>query len=454
MEKKKSKLFQKVKIPKRLARPIEVAKILNNDMTRCDLFKHASAMAYVTLFSLIPSLAAVFALISLFKPFLGEEGSLYTMAKDFILQNLAAGSGEQVIQYIESFIMNLNLTKIGITGFAGTIVTLVLLLRQIEIALNQIWLVKKERNIFTRFIYFWTFLTFGTFVIGIAIGVISGFNFESLNPFDKSVNVSVGHGVRTFFTTFLSSMVFFSFVYKIVPNTVVSFKDAFFGALPATILFTIASKFFGLYTNSFTNYAAVYGALAAVPVFLLWLYVLWLITLLGALLAWRSQQGFTLHNKMDKSADKSVRVRYRNNKIQAALPYLTLLLIYQRFASAKGNGIQGCEIVDALRFPVSWVSDALDILLEHKLVIAGSDSQTDISNDAAQNFYFPTTPAETLTLETVFARLGADVFAWLEEWKTDWPNDVKEILRTLWQAQADAMPDITMAKALQKFSTN
>lgn len=445
------KFLSKRKIPKKLVRPLAIAKILMHDMNRCDLFKHASAMAYVTLFSLIPSLAAVFALISLFKPFLGEEGSIYNMAKDFILQNLAAGSGEQVVAYIESFIQNLNLTKIGITGFAGTIVTLVLLLRQIEIALNRIWLVKKERNILTRFIYFWTFLTFGTFVIGIAIGVISGFNFSALNPFGDTVNVTVGHGIRTFVTTFLSTFLFFMFIYKIVPNCYVSYRDAFFGALPATILFYIGSQFFGLYTSSFTNYAAVYGALAAVPVFLLWLYVLWLITLLGSLLSWRSQQGFAMDDDMDEDkADITAREKYRNNELQLALPFLITLMVYHRFLEGAGKGVAGTEISTALNFPAPWVSDALEVLLDLGLIVAGSDAKGEISGDPLQNAFFPTTSPDKITLDKLFAKLGSDAGAWLKEWKHDWPVNIKSVVETVWRLEAQCLPKTTIAEVLKK----
>ena len=118
-------------------------------------------MAYVTLFSLVPSLAAVFTLLGLFLPILGEHSNLMDMARQFLFKNLATGSGTSVIEYLDRYIAGLNLKRIGMSAFAGLIVTLIILLRQIEEALNRIWMVHKARTMMTRFIYFWLFLVGG-----------------------------------------------------------------------------------------------------------------------------------------------------------------------------------------------------------------------------------------------------------------------------------------------------
>ncbi len=137
--------------------PAKVFRVLRLDAERSDLFKHASGMAYVTLFSLVPSLAAVFALISLFKPVFGPGSQIFDLVQSFILTNLATGTGQMVTSHIRGFLANLNMTKIGLTGFLGLIFSLVLILRQIELAFNTIWQVSKPRHVIMRFIYFWTF---------------------------------------------------------------------------------------------------------------------------------------------------------------------------------------------------------------------------------------------------------------------------------------------------------
>jgi membrane protein len=427
--------LKKIKTPSYLLRPLEIAKILLHDMTRADVFKHASAMAYVTLFSLIPSLAATFSVIALFKPFLGEDSELLALAKNFILSNLAAGSGEQVIQYIESFLANLDIGKIGITGFVGIVFTLILLLRQIEIALNMIWLVRKPRNPLTRFIYFWTFLTLGTFVIGLSVGIVSGFSLASLNPFGNTVDVRSGFLAEV--VPFVSAFVFFTMTYKIVPNCFVTLKDAAFGAIPASIIFTLATKLYGWYAGNLTNYKAIYGAMAALPSFLFWLYILWLITLFGSLLSWRSQQGFALSDDMDdKNRKRTPEEKLRNHQIQAVSPYLALLAIYQKFASGDGKGVSGLELTQKLNLPAPWVTEALDVLTASGFVVASQDQSGKLVSGDLKNKYFPAFPADNLSVGELRAKLNVGATHWLDQWDHKWPIDFKPVVAMVWGSDA------------------
>ena len=114
------------------------------DIQRCDVFHHAYSMAYVSLLSLIPSLSAIFAVLSLFSPLLESDSQFIGDVRRFLLEHLASGSGAQVVSQIEGFLQNLDVRKIGLTGFAGTLVTLILLLKQIEMALNRIFQVKNR----------------------------------------------------------------------------------------------------------------------------------------------------------------------------------------------------------------------------------------------------------------------------------------------------------------------
>jgi len=281
-----------------LKRIITALKIFIDDIERCDLFKHASAMAYATLFSLIPSLAVTFALISVFKPFVGDGSTVFNELKFFILQNLTAGSGQQLIGHIETFMSNLDMKKIGLTGFAGLLVTLVFLLRQIEIALNRIWRVRKPRNMVTRFVYFWTFLTLGSFMTGLVVGIVSGFDLASLNPFETN-SLKEGKNFLLSLIPFFATWGFFTLLYKIVPNCFVKFYYAATGAFVSSLLLNIGSGLYGWFTVNFTSYQAIYGALAAIPLFLMWLYVLWIITLLGSLISWRLTESKVFEKKLN-----------------------------------------------------------------------------------------------------------------------------------------------------------
>lgn len=408
---------------------LHIVRVIVDDMVRCDLFKHASAMSYVTVFSLIPSLAAIFGVISFFKPVLGKDSVIISQIKSFILNNLATGTGEVVVQYVDNFISNLDLTNIGITGFAGTIVSLALLLKQIEVAFNKIWYVKQARNIFTRFIYFWTFLTLGTFILGITLGILSGFNLKNLIPFVGNTQY-YSNPFISFFVTWVGIFVFFVVLYKIVPNCFVPLKYAISGALPSSILFFLAGKFYSIYVTSFTNYKIVYGALWAIPVFLMWIYILWVIALGGALLSWRIQKSFILEkDPLKDNENLSYDKKYVNYRIQTILPYLVIFAICYRFLKADGVGLSLKEIIRSFKLPPAWIMDVLDFLVDLKLVIRRSPLDND--EEYYESQYFPAIPLEKLMIKDLIQKIGRPFIEWVNGWDCACDLNYKSLLKNI-----------------------
>ena len=401
--------------------------IIRSDVKRCDLLKHASAMAYLLVLSIIPTLAAIFSLISLFKPLLGKDGGFLVEAEQFVLKHLATGSGEQVVEYLEKFLANLDITKIGLTGFAGLIVSLALFLNQIEEALNRIWLVPKARNLFTRFIYFWTFLTLGAFLAALAVGVVSGFSFSNMVPFGD-VAVKQGSGIAKFLMPFASSYIFFFFLYKVVPNCRVPSKDAAIGALVATILVQVAGGVYGSYITKFTKYQVVYGALAAVPMFLFWLYLNAIIILFGALMSWRLEQGFLMEGTTDNGKNQSARERLRNTHLQALMPFVVLSAIYQKFLSADGKGFSGRELAEKMFVPATWILTALEALEDMGYIHAIAAPGAELAEGYLANQFVPAFPADEVNVEKLLGDLMQSSRDWINDWQCELPVDVKKSL--------------------------
>lgn len=417
------------------------AKTILDDFSRCNLFKDASAMAYVTLFSLVPSIAVVLALISAFEPFLGKESGLVVEIQGFILSNLATGSGEQAIEYLTQFISNLNFTRIGLTGFAGMLVTLILLLRQIEFAFNRIWQIQKGRHFWTRIIYFWLFLTLGSFIVILAIGFTAEFQLSNLNPFGD------GEKELGWFSSFvptLATFCFYSLLYKIVPNTFVPIRYAAIGAIPATIVCRVAFAFYGVYAVKFTHYQAAYGALAAIPSFLMWLYLLWLISLAGAVIAWRAEQGFAASNRMEDDSDSSPEALMRNLRLRELSLPLSLMVIYDRFRNGAGEGITGKEISQKLNFPAFWVAQTLESLLAFNFIVA-AESENLESGDPLLKKYFPSKPADKFSTEELAERIKMPTSNWLKEWTYDWPLNLQEAAEKVWLHAQDKTGGASMS---------
>lgn len=339
-----------------------------HDIKRCNILQSAYSMAYVSLLSLIPSLAAIFAVISLFSPMMDESSGLVDQTRRFLLEHLAAGSGEQAIGYMEGFIDNLDVQKVGLTGFAGTLVTLILLLRQIELALNHIFRIKESRGLVTRFINFWTFSTLGAFSLTLFFATLS--SYES-TEFEQILTI-LGRSASKIFM-----IVLFTLMYKVIPNCNVHTRAAFAGGVFATLLLQLAGSLFSSYIHLFSNYQAVYGAaLAALPTFLLWLYIIWLIVLLGALVTWRLHIGtraiFTEHISGSgyEQADETLARLY--------LPSVIAMMTAKDFMTGHAKGLREEDFAKNIEVPIDWIRDALDLLQSRKIIsIARSEDNSE-----------------------------------------------------------------------------
>lgn len=440
------KKLESVPLPARAKRPVGALIVMIQDFTRCDLPKQASAMAYVTLLSLVPSLVAVFCVLSLFSPMLGK-GSMMATVREFVLSNLAANSGQQVVSYLDKMIAGLDLKKIGWQSFASVLVTLILLLRQIEEALNRIWLVRKGRNVFTRFMYFWTFLTLGTVVIAIIVGMSSGFNLKAfLNVSAEVTRVSGGH--FDFLPTWIGSFLFFLLVYKFVPNCFVELRPALWGALVSSTILLIAGHFYGVFVRDSKNYQTLYGAIAQLPIFLLWLYICWTIILFGALIAWRMQEGFPTTEAEDTlDAELVPSDTLRNIQVRSMLPTILLLAIYRHFDQGTGRGLGAQALAHMIKLPLSWVSEALDVL-EHLGFVVVSKSQAIIGESLVTDPYFPVIPADRLTTTRLISDLGQPVSEWMQHWKHELSIDLPQALKIL-NTSREVDKELTLSQVLE-----
>src|SRR6056297_792332 len=129
-----------------------------------DIFIHAMGMVYITILSIIPFLIFSFYIMTIFN-FFGKIDTIVEEIKTLILNNLAAGTGESLINYLEIYILNVDIEQLGIISFVSLIFIIVFMLARVEMTFNNIWNVKQHRDLFKRFVSFWTFITLGTFTI-------------------------------------------------------------------------------------------------------------------------------------------------------------------------------------------------------------------------------------------------------------------------------------------------
>jgi membrane protein len=242
----------------------------NND----GCFYRAAALTLTSLLSIVPLLAvslSVLAAFPEFKPF-GEQ------IQNFIFNNFVATSGEIIQKYLQEFA--LHAAQLSVIGLLFLLITAILMLYNIEQAFNVIWRVKRTRHGVTALLSYWAILTLAPILI--AIGFAFSSYFFSL-PVISSIAGFLNQD-KLFFVMmpFLLTITAFTLLYVVVPNCQVGFRYAFFGGLVAAILFELAKHGFAIYFRLFPTYELLYGTLAAVPIFFLWIYFSWLIVLFGA----------------------------------------------------------------------------------------------------------------------------------------------------------------------------
>ena len=234
---------------------------------------NAGYLAYVTLLSLVPLIAVG---VAIFSAFPGFESTRMAI-ESFLFTNFVPTSTDVIRNHITSFAGNANqMTAVGI-GFLAAIA--LLLIRNVDATLNRIWRIKKKRPMVISFAVYWMVLSLGPLLLGASIGVTSyivslvSFADQGIPGFSGFLLKLLPYGI---------SMVGFIMLYTLVPNTRVTFKAAIPGALFAALLFELTKKGFALYISHFPSYEVIYGAVATIPILSVWVYLSWIVVLLGA----------------------------------------------------------------------------------------------------------------------------------------------------------------------------
>lgn len=236
----------------------------------------AAALTYTTLFAVVPLMTVTFSVLSAIPFFHGMGGQIQT----FIFSNFVPSTGATVQEYLQGFsIQARHLTWVGILALA---VTAYLMLLNIEQAFNVIWHIRQSRRGVSSFLLYWAILSLGPLLLG------AGF---AISTYVASFTLLSGPhplpGAATLLRVLplVCSIAAFTLIYATVPNTRVPMKHALAGGVFAAVLFEAAKQLFSIYVGLFPSYELIYGAFAAVPLFLLWVYLCWLIILFGAELA-------------------------------------------------------------------------------------------------------------------------------------------------------------------------
>src|SRR4051812_5866932 len=237
------------------------------------LFESAGALSFTTVFALVPLSMVVFGVLSAFPVFKDWSAQL----SDYIFSNFVPSSARAVEKYLQQF--SANTGKLTAAGVIALVVSLLITLTSVEATFNRIWRVKTARPKFSRFLVYWTVLTLGALVGATSLALSA--RFFALSLFSTGIGRAL-ESVMLRFAPMSIELLSFAAIFRVVPHRTVKWRHALVGALLSVLLFEVVKWGIGLYLGSFGSYQKIYGPLAFVPVFLLWIFLGWVSILFGA----------------------------------------------------------------------------------------------------------------------------------------------------------------------------
>jgi membrane protein len=305
----------------------------------------AMALTYLSLFALVPALLVAFSVV---QAFTGME-RISDQVHEFLLENLAVGAQASLEPYLERFIGNAHAASAGLVGGALLVWSMVSLFSNVDGAINDIWGIKRGRRLRDQAIIYWVGLTVG--------------------PLLLAGSIYLGHATRTWLAgtgvSFLAvaaglllTCAFFATIYLLVPNTKVSLSAALSAGLVAGLTWELAKWGYAIAVTRFFRYQVIYGAVAVLPTFMLWLYVSWTILLSGARIAFVVQNAPALWRGGPLADHPTTR------EALAARVMLDVALAFDHGAPDGGevDSPTATDLARALRVQPEDVADVVDAL--------------------------------------------------------------------------------------------
>jgi len=278
----------------------------------------AMGLVYTTLLSIVPLLAVSFSVLKGFGAHNQLEPALIN-----ILEPLGE-KGLQLGQQIISFVDNMQVGVLGSVGLIFLIFTVLSLVKKIESAFNFTWRIQITRNIFQRFSNYLSVILIGPLLLFTGAGLTASFNSSTIT--NKLLSIEPFGTILLLFgelVPYLLTIITFTLIYILIPNTKVRFRSALYGAVITTILWKAAGTLFTMFIVNSTNYTAIYSGFAIMVIFMIWIYVNWLIVLTGASISY-------YHQNPDRIPDKSLVVRL-SCKLREKLALTIMQLIATNF---------------------------------------------------------------------------------------------------------------------------
>lgn len=239
----------------------------------------ASSLTFTTIISIVPLLTVALAIFSIFPMFAKMQTSIQLWLVDSLIPDNIA---KQVLNYVGLFAAKAK--QIGWVGAGAFLLSALLMILTIDRRLNNIWRVRETRSLTRRILMYWALLTLGPLLLGASLS-LSSYAISASKGWISGAGITGGFKLFIDALQFTAVMFVLAAMYKFVPNTQVRWTHALLGGFFAAMGIELAQRILAWYLVKVPTMSAVYGAFATVPILLIWVYVAWVIVLLGAVVA-------------------------------------------------------------------------------------------------------------------------------------------------------------------------
>ncbi len=398
--------------------------------------QQAAALSYHTIFGMVPLAIVMLLIFQSFPAYsdIGEE------MKDFIYRqaNFSAfksptpddvGSEETIAltehldAIVARFFAETNAGQIGLFSILIVIWAALSLLATIEKSFNNIWHVATGRNFLHRIISYWALLTLGPLLLGTGIYVIT--RYSKIPNIQETVLSYVAPVILSYFV----ATVAFFLLYFVMPNTKVNFKAAIWGAAVAALVWMAAKSIFGYCITELELYRTVYGAMALIPMTVVWIYITWLTVLFGLQLTYTTQHLKSLDAAEIAAAKKTEEHFIAND--------LTIINIVREIAAAFQDNqapVPPEAICSKLDIPAEFGQKILDRLVNSKLIVRTSEPEEG---------YLPARDPANIKLSDITEAVTSATFA---QSGTDQADSLQQIA----QSQQNALAQYNLKQVLSE----
>lgn len=239
---------------------------------RC--LRSAGVLSYTALLAVVPLATVIFGLLAAFPVFENVRDTI----EEFVFTHFVPAAGDVLRAHLEQFASQAR--QLTVPGSIMLIATSLMTLAAIDQALNTIWQSERSRRGLSGFLIYWAILTLGPLLIAASVG-LSSYLFSLPLMADAELHLGLKTNLLAV-TPFALAAIAITMLYLMVPNQRVRLRSAVIGGILGALCFEMAKRGFALYIQSFPTYQIIYGAFSVVPLFLIWVYVVWGLLLLGA----------------------------------------------------------------------------------------------------------------------------------------------------------------------------